>query len=63
MEKVKANSKAASKAGANPKVQTPEPVRVVNKISPPRVSNGDDRKSSRLVRTAHRDVATLVLLV
>lgn len=53
MEKVKANSKAASKAGANPKVQTPEPVRVVNKISPPRISNGDDRKSSRLVRTAH----------
>lgn len=51
MEKAKANSKAASKAGANPKVQTPEAVRTVNKISPPRISNGDNRKLSRLVRT------------
>lgn len=54
MEKVKANSKTASKTGANSKIQTPEPVRVVNKISPPRIPNGDDRKlSSRLVRTVH----------
>lgn len=54
MEKTKANTKAASKAGGKTKVQKSEPVRVVNKISPPRIQNGDERKSNRGARAIHQ---------
>jgi hypothetical protein len=50
--KNKAMTGSASKAGAYSKVRTPEPVRVVNKISPPRNQNGEERKSLRVLRAA-----------
>lgn len=44
----KANMKAgASKAVAKVKVQNSEPARIVNKISPPRIVNGEERKIQR----------------
>ena len=46
MKKTDTKTKAASKASAKKtQAQNPEPVRVVNKISPPRAQNGDARKS------------------
>ena len=53
MENKKVKAKTASKSGANTKVQGDEPVRVVNRISPPRVLNGDDRKT-RGGRASHQ---------
>jgi hypothetical protein len=47
MEKKKAKTKAASKSGARPRAQGSEPVRVVNKISPPRLGGNDERKAVR----------------
>lgn len=44
MEKAKAKAKSASKTGVRTTVQKAEPVRVVNKISPPRTQNGEERK-------------------
>ena len=53
MEKthMKAN---ASKAVTKVKVQGSEPARVVNKISPPRIQNGEERKGARGSRSAHQ---------
>lgn len=53
MENKKAKAKTVSKSGANTKIQGDEPVRVVNRISPPRVLNGEDRRS-RGGRSAHQ---------
>ena len=53
MEKSKTKTKVASKVGSKKKVQNPDPERIVNRISPPRTQNGDDRKSSRNIRAAH----------
>jgi len=53
MEKTNSKVKAAPKAGTRKKVQGDEPVRVVNKISPPRVLNGEERKG-RGVRSIHQ---------
>lgn len=51
----KTNMKAnASKAVTKVKVQSSEPVRIVNKISPPRIQNGDERKAIRGIRSAHQ---------
>lgn len=44
MEDKKAKTKAVSKSGARKKVRKAEPVRVVNKISPPRMGGSDERK-------------------
>ena len=52
MEKDNTKAKTASKAGTRTKVKNEEPVRVVNRISPPRVQNGEDRK--RGGRTIHQ---------
>ena len=54
MEKTNAKKKAASRAVVKSRVQNPEPVRIVNKISPPRLQNNDDRKSSRNLRVLHQ---------
>lgn len=55
VEKTKSKTKAASKAGARTKVRTSEPVvQVVNKISPPRAQNGDERKQGRGARAPHQ---------
>ena len=53
MEKANTKAKPKSKAGAKLKVKSGEPVRVVNKISPPRTQTGDVRKS-RGGRTVHQ---------
>lgn len=53
MEKDKGKKKVVSKAAARPKVQA-EPVRVVNKISPPRIVNGEERKPVRIGRPANQ---------
>jgi hypothetical protein len=53
-DEVKAKPKAPSKAGVKTKVRTSEPARIVNKISPPRTQNGDERKSSRGSRVVHQ---------
>lgn len=53
MEKTNPKMKAASKTSVKKKVQSGEPVRVVNRISPPRIQNGDERRS-RGVRSAHQ---------
>lgn len=47
MEKKNAKTKAAPKAGARNKSKSAEPVRVVNRISPPRLGGGDERKGLR----------------
>lgn len=47
MEKKNAKTKTASKAGARTKSKSVEPVRVVNKISPPRMGGNDERKGGR----------------
>ncbi len=44
MEKAENKTKTA-KTAAKRKVRNEEPVRVVNKISPPRIQSGDERKS------------------
>jgi hypothetical protein len=54
MEKTGAKKKAASKADDRTQVQNAEPVRVVNKISPPRVQIGEERKGSRGARAPHQ---------
>ncbi|NWG33628.1 MAG: hypothetical protein HXY42_04235 [Chloroflexi bacterium] len=51
MEKDGGKKKVVSKAATGPKVKT-EPVRVVNKISPPRIINGEERKPVRIGRPA-----------
>lgn len=57
--RVKAMKKADAKAKAAPKMTTKitaqrgEPVRVVNKISPPRIQNGEERKT-RGARSLHQ---------
>jgi len=51
MEKDSGKKKVVSKAAARPKVQE-EPVRVVNKIAPPRISNNEERKPVRIGRAA-----------
>lgn len=54
-EKTKSKSKnAASKVVIKTKVQGSEPARIVNRISPPRVTNGDDRKPARGSRVTHQ---------
>jgi len=53
MVKTDTKAKAASKAGTKKKVRSEEPVRVVNKISPPRTLNGEERKG-RGVRSVHQ---------
>lgn len=51
----KTNMKAsASKAVTKVKVQGSEPARVVNKISPPRIQNGEERKGSRGSRSGNQ---------
>lgn len=45
MEKTKVKTKASSKTVVKSKVQNSEPARVVNRISPPRIQNGEERKS------------------
>lgn len=45
VEKNKAKTRASSKAGTRTK--SAEPVRVVNKISPPRMGGSDDRRGNR----------------
>lgn len=47
MEKKNAKTKTASKAGARTRSKSAEPVRVVNKISPPRMGGGDERRGGR----------------
>ncbi len=54
MEKSNTKIKAASKAGAKTGVKSVEPVRVVNRISPPRIQNGEERKSARGVRSVNQ---------
>lgn len=54
VEKTSSKKKTASKAGTKNKVQKAEPVRVVNKISAPRIHNNEDRKSSRGIRSLHQ---------
>ncbi|HEY5731461.1 MAG TPA: hypothetical protein VIS72_15540 [Anaerolineales bacterium] len=54
MKKTKPKAKAASKAGARTKVQKSEPVRIVNKISAPRIQSGEERKSARGARAIHQ---------
>lgn len=53
MEKDSGKKKVASKAAARPKVQN-EAVRVVNKIAPPRLHNGEERKSVRIGRASNQ---------
>ncbi|MEW6286391.1 MAG: hypothetical protein AB1509_09180 [Chloroflexota bacterium] len=53
MEKDSGKKKVVSKAAARPKVQE-EPVRVVNKIAPPRISNNEERKPVRIGRAANQ---------
>ena len=51
----KTNMKAStSKAVTKVKVQGSEPARVVNKISPPRIQNGEERKGSRGSRSGNQ---------
>lgn len=51
----KTNMKAgSSKAVTKVKVQSSEPARIVNKISPPRIQNGEERKAVRGSRAAHQ---------
>ncbi len=45
MEKSNTKTKAGSKKSTRVKTQRDEPVRVVNKISPPRIQSGDERKN------------------
>ena len=56
MEKTKSKSKtkAASKTAAKSKVRGSEPTRIVNKISPPRIQNGEERRSARGARAVHQ---------
>ena len=54
MEKTTAKKKVASKAVTKIKVQESEPLRVVNRISPPRILNGEERKISRGTRISHQ---------
>jgi len=54
MEKAEKKTKAASKTATKTKVQKTEAARVVNRISPPRIVNGEERKASRGGRTAHQ---------
>jgi len=54
MEKAESKTKAASKTATKSKVQKSEPARVVNRISPPRIVNGEERKSSRSTRATHQ---------
>lgn len=54
MEKTSSKEKAASKVSSKVKTQSGEPVRIVNRISPPRIQNGEDRKVTRGVRSAHQ---------
>jgi len=52
--KVMEKTKGVSKAGVKTKVQKSEPARVVNKISPPRIQSGDERKPARGTRLVHQ---------
>ena len=54
MDKTKAKTKSASKAVTRVQAQGSEPARIVNKISPPRIQNGEERKPARGVRAAHQ---------
>jgi len=54
MEKTKSKTKVTSKTGTKTKVRGAEPTRIVNRISPPRIHNGDERRSSRNSRVAHQ---------
>ncbi len=53
MDKDNGKKKFVSKTGAASKVQN-EPVRVVNKIGPPRIHEGEERKSMRIGRTSNQ---------
>lgn len=53
IEKTKSKAKAASKVVAKTKVRGAEPARIVNKISPPRIHNGEERRAAR-VRVTHQ---------
>jgi len=50
----KAKTKAASKADTKTKVQSSEPARIVNKISPPRIQSNEERKPARGTRVVHQ---------
>lgn len=50
MEKKNAKTKTAPKTSARTRSRSAEPVRVVNKISPPRSAGGDERKGARGTR-------------
>jgi hypothetical protein len=50
----KAKTKVPSKTVVKTKVRTSEPLHIVNKISPPRIQNGDERKPSRGSRNVHQ---------
>lgn len=47
MEKTKVKAKATAKVVTRVKVNENEPTRIVNRISPPRVVNGEERKAPR----------------
>jgi hypothetical protein len=52
--KAKAKPKTPSKTVVKTTVRASEPLHIVNKISPPRTQNGDERKLSRGARNAHQ---------
>ena len=54
MEKANAKNQAASKTSVKNKVRNSEPARIVNKISPPRIQSGEERKLPRGGRVVHQ---------